>query len=286
MRVLSAPKQMHGLSAFGLEVVEYVRIDACAGEADTWTTSARLQGDLLARDLRFAIVAARFNERSSRTWCAARWTRCCGTAPARSRSRWCACPAPSTCRSSPGARRGRRYDAIVALGAVIRGATPHFDYVADQCAARPRARGRRHRRAGRVRRADDGHDRAGRSSAPAPRPATRAPMRRCAALELANLLRRLDDLMMPRRRSDRAGRARSLSRRLAMQALYQWQMTGQTSPSCATSSRPRRITPTSTRIFRRAAAGRAGADRRARCSARRTDRPAASRSSIRSSTPC
>ena len=28
--------------------------------------------------------------------------------------------------------------------------------------------------------------------------------------------------------NDRAGRARSLSRRLAMQALYQWQMTGQT----------------------------------------------------------
>ena len=32
---------------------------------------------------------------------------------------------------------------------------------------------------------------------------------------------------MPGRRNDRAGRARSLSRRLAMQALYQWQMTGQ-----------------------------------------------------------
>jgi N utilization substance protein B len=30
------------------------------------------------------------------------------------------------------------------------------------------------------------------------------------------------------RRNDRAGRARSLARRLAMQALYQWQMTGQT----------------------------------------------------------
>ncbi len=28
-----------------------------------------------------------------------------------------------------------KYDAIIALGAVIRGATPHFDYVAGQCAA-------------------------------------------------------------------------------------------------------------------------------------------------------
>lgn len=30
--------------------------------------------------------------------------------------------------------RSRRFDAIVALGAVIRGATPHFDYVAGDCA--------------------------------------------------------------------------------------------------------------------------------------------------------
>jgi transcription antitermination protein NusB len=35
---------------------------------------------------------------------------------------------------------------------------------------------------------------------------------------------------MPKPRSERSGRARSLSRRLAMQALYQWQMTGQSFP--------------------------------------------------------
>jgi 6,7-dimethyl-8-ribityllumazine synthase len=29
----------------------------------------------------------------------------------------------------------RRYDAVIALGAVVRGQTPHFDYVAGECAS-------------------------------------------------------------------------------------------------------------------------------------------------------
>ncbi len=31
--------------------------------------------------------------------------------------------------------RSRQYEGIVALGAVIRGATPHFDYVCGECAS-------------------------------------------------------------------------------------------------------------------------------------------------------
>lgn len=38
---------------------------------------------------------------------------------------------PLVCKT---AAASGRYDAIVALGAVIRGATPHFDYVAGECA--------------------------------------------------------------------------------------------------------------------------------------------------------
>ena len=55
----------------------------------------------------------------------------------------------------------RRYACIVALGCVIRGETPHFDFVAERGGERAPARGARDRRPGRVRRPHDRHARAG-----------------------------------------------------------------------------------------------------------------------------
>ena len=56
----------------------------------------------------------------------------------------------------------RRYACIVALGCVIRGDTPHFDFVAGEAASRAPARGARDRRPGLVRRPHARDRRAGR----------------------------------------------------------------------------------------------------------------------------
>ena len=95
-----------------------------------------VNGDLLARDLRIAIVAARFNEMIVDSLVR-------GAVDALLRHG--ASEKQLEVIRVPGAydlpfvvRRvaaSKRYDAIVALGAVIRGATPHFDHVAGQCAA-------------------------------------------------------------------------------------------------------------------------------------------------------
>jgi 6,7-dimethyl-8-ribityllumazine synthase len=95
-----------------------------------------LEGDLQCRELRFAIVAARFNE-----FIVDALVR--GAVDALRRHG--ANDKQIELIRAPGAfdlpliaRRlalSKRYDAIIALGAVIKGATAHFDYVAGECAS-------------------------------------------------------------------------------------------------------------------------------------------------------
>ncbi len=95
-----------------------------------------LEGALTARDARVAIVAARFNELIVERLVA-------GALDALRRHG--VRDADLELVRVPGAfelpvaarriARMRRADGIVALGAVIRGQTPHFDYVCAECAA-------------------------------------------------------------------------------------------------------------------------------------------------------
>ena len=95
-----------------------------------------ISGDLVARDLRFAIVASRFNDLIVDSLIR-------GAVDALLRHG--AGEKQIEIIRVPGAfdlpfvvRRvaaSKRYDAVVALGAVIRGSTPHFEHVAGQCAA-------------------------------------------------------------------------------------------------------------------------------------------------------
>ena len=95
-----------------------------------------IEGDLLARDLRFAIVAARFNE-----FIVEQLVRGATEALRRHGAK----EQQITLVRVPGAfdmpvavrqlARSGKYDAVIALGAVIKGATAHFDYVAGECAS-------------------------------------------------------------------------------------------------------------------------------------------------------
>jgi 6,7-dimethyl-8-ribityllumazine synthase len=95
-----------------------------------------IEGELIARDLRFAFVAARFNDfvveplirgavdalkRHGVTDKQIEIVRVPG-----------AFDIPLVARKLA---LSRRYDALIALGAVVRGQTPHFDYVAGECAS-------------------------------------------------------------------------------------------------------------------------------------------------------
>ena len=95
-----------------------------------------IEGDVLARDLRFAIVAARFNE-----FIVEQLVRGAIEALRRHGAK----EQQITLVRVPGAfdmplavrqlARSGKYDAVIALGAVIKGATAHFDYVAGECAS-------------------------------------------------------------------------------------------------------------------------------------------------------
>ncbi len=92
------------------------------------------EGDRIVRDLRFAIVASRFNDFivESLIKASVHCLRQHGAADAdieilRVPGAWELPLAVGKVAAS------RRADGIVALGAVIRGGTPHFDYVAGEC---------------------------------------------------------------------------------------------------------------------------------------------------------
>ncbi len=95
-----------------------------------------VEGEPRVGDLRIALVASRFNEaivlRLEQGAVAALVER--GADPGRLEI----VRVPGAFDLPPVVRRmalSRNFDAIVALGAVIRGDTPHFDFVAAECAA-------------------------------------------------------------------------------------------------------------------------------------------------------
>jgi 6,7-dimethyl-8-ribityllumazine synthase len=90
-----------------------------------------IEGDLSARGLKFAIVIARFNSFITEKLLE-------GARDALQRS-GCNVDADAGSWELPAAAKAlastRRFDAVIALGAVIKGDTPHFDYVAGNAAS-------------------------------------------------------------------------------------------------------------------------------------------------------
>ena len=99
-------------------------------------TIRTVEGDHLARDLRFAIVASRFNEFIVESLIRAAIETLPRHGASEKQIELVRVPGafemPLTVKKLLAARR---HDAVIALGAVIRGATPHFQYVAGECAS-------------------------------------------------------------------------------------------------------------------------------------------------------
>ncbi len=104
-----------------------------------------IEGDLIARDARFTIVASRFNDFIVKALIKGAVECLC---------RHGANETDIEVIRVPGAYEmplavdkvasQRRCDGIIALGAVIRGATPHFEYVAGECTSGIAAVSRQH----------------------------------------------------------------------------------------------------------------------------------------------
>jgi 6,7-dimethyl-8-ribityllumazine synthase len=99
------------------------------------TPSAVVAGDITARDRRVAIVAARFNDFIVSTLlegAAGAWRSHGGAA-----AELLVVRVPGAFELPVAVRQlavSGRFDVVVALGCVIRGDTPHFDFVAGECA--------------------------------------------------------------------------------------------------------------------------------------------------------
>lgn len=94
-----------------------------------------IEGELLARDLRFLIVAARFNEFVVEPLLKGALDAFRRHGVGDKQIEIVRVPGafdiPVVVRKLA---LSKRYDAIITLGAVVRGQTPHFDYVAGECA--------------------------------------------------------------------------------------------------------------------------------------------------------
>ena len=147
MRVLSAPKQMHGISAFDLEVEGYVGEEAVSRSSQRHRRRCRARTARKCRDRRGAL------QRFHRDESAQGRARPPGSSAAARRDDLTVVRVPGAFELPVAARKlagSGRYDALVALGCVIRGDTPHFDYVAGECARGLQRASARDRRADRA----------------------------------------------------------------------------------------------------------------------------------------
>jgi 6,7-dimethyl-8-ribityllumazine synthase len=95
-----------------------------------------LQSSALPAGARFAVVASRFNELMSKPLVegAMDALRQCGLPPEAIETVWVpgAFELPLVCKKLA---ESKRFSGVIALGCVVKGATPHFDYVCSNAAA-------------------------------------------------------------------------------------------------------------------------------------------------------